>query len=213
MDLRKIYIRVSGTEEWGNNLIPAESSVRAAEEVNMYYEPSAEEGTLYNMQIVAEDGNTYEIYNVELSDMERASLHLEEGSVYLRYLSLSTKNETTTTESDSYDASYEDSSYDSGYYEDSYYDSSHDDSYYDDSYYDDSYYDDGYYDDSYEDGYYDDGSYDDGSYDDGSYDDSGDGTDTGGDYSDGSGGDIVWDEDGNWSEYYSVTFVIDGFRQ
>lgn len=191
-DLREIYIQVSGASDWGKNLIPAESSVKSTEEVQMYYEPSEE--TVYDMKLITKEATVYEIYSVDLDDMEKASLYIEDGSAYLTYKSLSTNNETSTSLIDSSDDSWEDTSsqededvYDDSYYDDSYYD----DSYYDDSYYDDSYYDDGYYDDSYDDdGSYDDDYYDD-SYDDGSQDD----------YGDNTGGGIVWDEDGNWTEY------------
>ena len=205
VDLREIYIQISGMGEWGNNLIPADSSVKAAEEVNMYYDPSQEEGTVYDVRIVTGDASSYEIYGVDLDDMERASLHLEEGSMYLRYLSLSTRNETTATAS-SYEETYDESYYDSSddYYSDYSYDYSYDtedssDIYYDDSYYEDSY-DDSYYEDSYDDSYYED-SYDESYEDDGSSGDSYEDYFDDGSSSGDGGGTVVWDENGNWTEY------------
>lgn len=77
---------VSGSEDWGDNLIPREFSVKASDQVQMFYTPesvqaSAEEedseetgapsGALYDMKLVTADGNTYEIYSIELSDMEK----------------------------------------------------------------------------------------------------------------------------------------------
>ena len=200
-DLREIHLRASGTEEWGNNLIPIESIVKSGEQVQMYYtsegsstDTSADtsaNSSLYDVKVVTEEGNAYEIYSVDTEDMEQATLTMdqENGVAYLRYMSLSTNSEADTrdnsqqtgygsdTSDDSADSYYDDSS-------DSYYDDSSDD-YYDDSsdgYYDDSsddYYDDSsddYYDDSSDD-YYDDSSddyYDDSSddYYDDSYDDS-----------------------------------------
>ena len=199
-DLREIYLMTSGGEDWGKNLIPSESSVKGAEQVQMYYTPSTEstdsedtsedstEDTsststeLYDMKIVTSDGNTYEIYSIDLGDMEKASLTMDTDSetAYLRYMSLSEKKEKDTRDnsqqtSSSDDESSDDSSYDDSSYDDSGYDDSSDDGSYDDSSYDSS--DDGSYDDSSDDGgddgSYDDGNYDDGSYDDGSYDDSG----------------------------------------
>lgn len=99
---------VSGSEDWGDNLIPREFSVKASDQVQMFYTPesvqaSAEEvdseetgapsGALYDMKLVTADGNTYEIYSIELSDMEKASLTLDEetSTAYLRYMSLSEK--------------------------------------------------------------------------------------------------------------------------
>ena len=193
-DLREIYLMTSGGEDWGKNLIPSESSVKGAEQVQMYYTPSTEstdsedtsedstEDTsststeLYDMKIVTSDGNTYEIYSIDLGDMEKASLTMDTDSetAYLRYMSLSEKKEKDTRDnsqqtSSSDDESSDDSSYDDSSYDDSGYDDSSDDGSYDDSSDDGS--DDGSYDDSSDDGS-DDGSYDDGS-DDGSYDDSG----------------------------------------
>lgn len=198
-DLREIYLMTSGGEDWGKNLIPSESSVKGAEQVQMYYTPSTEstdsedtsedstEDTsststeLYDMKIVTSDGNTYEIYSIDLGDMEKASLTMDTDSetAYLRYMSLSEKKEKDTRDnsqqtSSSDDESSDDSSYDDSSYDDSGYDDSSDDGS-DDGSYDDSSddgSDDGSYDGIYDDGNYDDGSYDDGS-DDGSYDDSG----------------------------------------
>ena len=83
-DLREIYLMTSGGEDWGKNLIPSESSVKGAEQVQMYYTPSTEstdsedtsedstEDTSststepYDMKIVTSDGNTYEIYSIDL---------------------------------------------------------------------------------------------------------------------------------------------------
>ena len=196
-DLREIYLMTSGGEDWGKNLIPSESSVKGAEQVQMYYTPSTEstdsedtsedstEDTsststeLYDMKIVTSDGNTYEIYSIDLGDMEKASLTMDTDleTAYLRYMSLSEKKEKDTRDnsqqtSSSDDESSDDSSYDDSSYDDSGYDDSSDDGSDDGSYDDGS--DDGSYDGSYDDGNYDDGSYDDGSYDDGSYDDGSD---------------------------------------
>lgn len=210
-DLREVYLMVSGGEDWGKNLIPSESSVKAAEQVQMYYTPSedtssestdsedtSEDSTestsydssaLYDMKIVTADGDTYEIYSIDLGDMEKATLTMDQdtSSAYLRYMSLSAKKEMDTRDNSqqtSDDESSDDSSSDDSSSDDSSYDdSSYDDSSYDDSSYDDSSYDDSGYDDSSDDdGSYGDGSYDDGSYDDGSYDD---GSDDDGNYDDG----------------------------
>ena len=175
-DLREIYLMTSGGEDWGKNLIPSESSVKGAEQVQMYYTPSTEstdsedtsedstEDTsststeLYDMKIVTSDGNTYEIYSIDLGDMEKASLTMDTDSetAYLRYMSLSEKKEKDTRDnsqqtSSSDDESSDDSSYDDSSYDDSSYDESSDDGSYDDSGYDESS-DDGSYDDSSDDG-------------------------------------------------------------
>lgn len=225
-DVRELYLMVSGSEDWGDNLIPREFSVKASDQVQMFYTPesvqaSAEEedseetgtpsGALYDMKLVTADGNTYEIYSIELSDMEKASLTLDEetSTAYLRYMSLSEKKEKDTKEN----------SQQTGYGDD--YDSE-DDSYSDDGSYDDGSYDDGNSDDgssddgNYDDGGSDDGNYDDGGSDDGNYDDggsddgsSGDGGSDDGDYDDGgsddgSGDDYVDAGDGEDDGYYDT---------
>lgn len=230
-DVRELYLMVSGSEDWGDNLIPREFSVKASDQVQMFYTPesvqaSAEEedseetgtpsGALYDMKLVTADGNTYEIYSIELSDMEKASLTLDEetSTAYLRYMSLSEKKEKDTKENsqqtgygDDYDS--EDDSYsDDGSYDDgSYDDGNSDDGYYDDGSSDDGNSDDG----GSDDGNYDDGGSDDGNYDDGGSDDgsSGDGGSDDGDYDDGgsddgSGDDYVDAGDGEDDGYYDT---------
>ena len=162
-DIRELYLRVSGDDEgdWGNNLLSAETAFKAAEQVQMYYNGSSsdmsgqtdtenstetsESSLKYDMKLVTADGSSYEIYSVDFGDMEKATLLLDQdgSSVYLRYMSLSTKKE-ADTRGNSVESSDENSD-----------DSSNDDSSSDDGS---------------DDGNYDDGSYDDGSYDDGSYD-------------------------------------------
>ncbi len=207
-DIRELYLRVSGDDEgdWGNNLLSAETAFKAAEQVQMYYNGSSsdmsgqtdtenstetsESSLKYDMKLVTADGSSYEIYSVDFGDMEKATLLLDQdgSSVYLRYMSLSTKKEADTrgnsvessdeNSDDSSSTSSDDASSDSstsGYdtssdSSDSSYDTSSDDSSNDDSSSDDSSSDDGNYDDGSYDNGSDDGSYDDGSYDDGSYD-------------------------------------------
>lgn len=225
-DIRELYLRVSGDDEgdWGNNLLSAETAFKAAEQVQMYYNGSSsdmsgqtdtenstetsESSLKYDMKLVTADGSSYEIYSVDFGDMEKATLLLDQdgSSVYLRYMSLSTKKEADTrgnsvessdensddssstssddASSDSSTSSYDTSSdsstsdYDtSSDSSDSSYDTSSDDSSNDDSSSDDGDYDDGSYDDGDYDDSGDDGSYDDGSYDDGYVDEGSDGGD------------------------------------
>ena len=189
-DIREIYLMTSGGDDWGKNLIPAEASVKASEQVQMFYTPddtavssdSTDESTdttVYDMKIVTAKGDVYQIYSIDLSDMEKASLAYDEESstAYLTYTSLADKSEKDTkgnsqqtassdesddsdTETYSSDDSSDDSSYDSGSSDSSSYDNSSDDSS-DDSSYDSSSSDNSGYDDgsSYDDSDdYDDGS-------------------------------------------------------
>ena len=227
-EIREIYLRAAGGEEWGKSLVPAEATIKDAEQVQMYYTPDSARDAIYDMKIVDGDGNAYEIYSVQLSDMEKAKLMIDNGEAYLTYTSLSDKSEKSTignVETDNSEADSSDSadSTDASDLTDSssgITDTSSDSS---DGSYDNS--DDGSYDNS-DDGNYDssnDGSYDgsdDGSYDNSSDDGNYDSSDDSGDYVDdssnsGSGddsldnstdtddsgdGEIVWDDNGDWSE-------------
>ena len=168
-EIREIYLRAAGGEEWGKSLVPAEATIKDAEQVQMYYTPDSARDAIYDMKIVDGDGNAYEIYSVQLSDMEKAKLMIDNGEAYLTYTSLSDKSEKSTignVETDNSEADSSDSadSTDASDLTDSssgITDTSSDNS---DGSYDNS--DDGSYDNS------DDGSYD--NSDDGSYDNSSD---------------------------------------
>lgn len=209
-EIREIYLRAAGGEEWGKSLVPAEATIKDAEQVQMYYTPDSARDAIYDMKIVDGDGNAYEIYSVQLSDMEKAKLMIDNGEAYLTYTSLSDKSEKSTignVETDNSEADSSDSadSTDASDLTDSssgITDTSSDNS---DGSYDNS--DDGSYDNS-DDGSYDNSS-DDGNYD--SSDDSGDyvddssnsgsGDDSLDNSTDDSGdGEIVWDDNGDWSE-------------
>lgn len=199
IDVRELYLMNSGTDDWGDNLIPSETSIKTSEQVQLFYTPgeadtetgeeTASEEAVYDMKLVTAEGASYEIYSIEFSDMEKAVLSLDQdtSAAYLRYMSLSEKKEKDTQEGerqsnayayddsdDSYDSTSDDTSYDSTDNSDSGNDSS-------DSGSDGTSGNSG--SDSSDDGSSDVGSYDDGSYDDGSYDDG-----SGDDYVDAGGG-------------------------
>lgn len=213
-EIREIYLRAAGGEEWGKSLVPAEATIKDAEQVQMYYTPDSAKNAIYDMKIVDGDGNAYEIYSVQLSDMEKAKLMIDNGEAYLTYTSLSEKSEKSTIgnvetdnnvadssdSADSTDASdltdsssnITDTSSDNSDGSDDNSDDGSDDNSDDGS--DDSS-DDGSYDNSSDDGSDDSGDYVDDSSNSGSGDDSLDNsTDDSGD------GEIVWDDNGDWSE-------------
>lgn len=208
--IREFYLMVSGEDEWGENLIPSETSIKKSEQVQLFYTPesdsheeetvsedeTADSENLYDMKIVTADGDIYEIYSVELGDMEKAVLTYDQdmGVAYLRYMSLTDKKEKDTKEnsqqtgaSDDYseeddqdDESYDNGNSDNGSSDDgSSDDGSSDDGSSDGGSNDNGNSDDGDSDDggsddgNSDDGNSDDGNYDDGNYDDGNYDDGG----------------------------------------
>ena len=186
-EIREIYLRAAGGEEWGKSLVPAEATIKDAEQVQMYYTPDSARDAIYDMKIVDGDGNAYEIYSVQLSDMEKAKLMIDNGEAYLTYTSLSDKSEKSTignVETDNSEADSSDSA-DSTDASDLTDDNSDDGSY-------DNSSDDGNYDSSDDSGDYVDDSGNSGSGDD-SLDNS---TDT----DDSRDGEIVWDDNGDWSE-------------
>ncbi len=231
--IREFYLMVSGDEDWGENLIPSETSVKKSEQVQLFYTPESENDEnemdsedetedskiFYDMKIVTAEGDIYEIYSIELGDMEKASLTYDQemGIAYLRYMSLADKKEKDTKENsqqtgasddyseedDSDDESSDDGNSDGGNYDDGSSDNgSSDDGSYDDGNSDSGSSDDGNSDSgngddgSSDDGNYDDGSSDDGSSDDGNYDD--------GNYDDGSDDGMVDAGGGSDDGYYDT---------
>lgn len=125
-EIREFYLKASDDEDWGKNLVPAESSIKVSEQVQMYYTPvsggSAEnssDGTektaksVFDIRLADGDGNTWEIYGAELSDMEKATIRIQEEDAYLTYMSISEKKQKDTrnkTASD--DSDYDSEDYD-----------------------------------------------------------------------------------------------------
>ena len=217
--IREFYLMVSGEDEWGENLIPSETSIKKSEQVQLFYTPesdshegetvsedeTADSENLYDMKIVTADGDIYEIYSIELGDMEKAALTYDQdmGVAYLRYMSLTDKKEKDTKENSqqteaSDDYSEEDASDDESYDNGSSDDGSADDGSSDDGSSGNGSSDDGSGDDeSGDDGNSDDGSSDDGGSDDGSSDD--------GNYDDGNDDGMVDAGGGSDDGYYDTT--------
>ena len=232
--IREFYLMVSGEDEWGENLIPSETSIKKSEQVQLFYTPesdsheeetvsedeTADSENLYDMKIVTADGDIYEIYSVELGDMEKAVLTYDQdmGVAYLRYMSLTDKKEKDTKEnsqqtgvSDDYseEDDQDDESYDNGNSDnESSDDGSSDDGSSDDGSSDDGSSDGGSNDNgNSDDGDSDDGGSDDGNSDDGNSDDgnSDDGNYDDGNYDDGGNDDGMVDGGGSDDGYYDTT--------
>ena len=88
----------------------------------MFYDPPTQEKTLHDMKVVDKSGNSYAIYYIDLSDMENASLRVQDGSAYLSYMSLTSNKESSTQNSETLARDY--SNDDSGSSSGSSYDSS-----------------------------------------------------------------------------------------
>ena len=90
--LREIYVKTNGSEDWGKNMVSAEASVKTAEQVQMFYTPAdSKEEASYDMKVVTADGASYEMYSLELEDMEKATLATEGDAAFLKYMSISEK--------------------------------------------------------------------------------------------------------------------------
>ena len=169
--IRQVYLMTYGGSDWGKNLVPAESTIRASEQVQLCYTPAAAEGGQtgsYSLKFVTQSGNVYQLDEVPLEDMQQAVLNVENDAAVLHYTSLGEKTEKTINGSgadyasnDSQNIDYDDEYY---YDDDEDYDDSH---YYDDEDYDDSYDEQYDYNDYSDESYYDedeDYSYDDDEY-------------------------------------------------
>jgi hypothetical protein len=163
--LRELYIRISGSSEWNKNLIPQEAVIHEDETVTMCYTPVSGDAqdVTYDIRITTKSGAVYDIYGVNLEDMDSARLYqADDGTANLKYMSLSSQSEVTTegysysddSDSEDYDYNYNDYDYsDSGdydYSDDSYDSGDYDYNDYDYDYSDDSDYS---YDDTYEETY------------------------------------------------------------
>lgn len=222
--IREFYLMVSGEDEWGENLIPSETSIKKSEQVQLFYTPesdshegetvsedeTADSENLYDMKIVTADGDIYEIYSIELGDMEKAVLTYDQdmGVAYLRYMSLTDKKEKDTKENSQQTEASDDYSEEDASDDESYDNRSSDDGNADDGSSDDGSSGNGSSDDgSSDDGSGDDESGDDGSSDDGSSDDGGsdDGSSDDGNYDDGNDDGMVDAGGGSDDGYYDTT--------
>lgn len=217
--IREFYLMVSGEDEWGENLIPSETSIKKSEQVQLFYTPesdsheeetvsedeTADSENLYDMKIVTADGDIYEIYSIELGDMEKAVLTYDQdmGVAYLRYMSLTDKKEKDTKENSQQTEASDDYSEEDASDDESYDNGSSDDGSSDDGSFDNGSSDEG----SSDDGSGDDESGDDGSSDDGSSDDGGadDGSSDDGNYDDGNDDGMVDAGGGSDDGYYDTT--------
>ena len=93
-EIREIYLRPSGTEAWGSNLLPAGSSIGVAQQMQMYYSTGT---SVYDIRLVDGAGIAYEIGNVNFDDMEIAQIKVKGGIAYLSYMSLSQNKQMTTS--------------------------------------------------------------------------------------------------------------------
>lgn len=221
--IREFYLMVSGEDEWGENLIPSETSIKKSEQVQLFYTPesdsheeetvsedeTADSENLYDMKIVTADGDIYEIYSVELGDMEKAVLTYDQdmGVAYLRYMSLTDKKEKDTKENSQQTGASDDYSEEDDQDDESYDNGNGDNGSSDDGSSDDGSSDDGSSDDGSSDG----GSNDNGNSDDGDSDDGGsdDGNSDDGNSDDGNSDDGNYD-DGNYDDGGNDDGMVDG---
>ncbi|MBP3901446.1 MAG: hypothetical protein J6D53_08370 [Blautia sp.] len=124
--LREVYLRGSGDGDWGKNMIPVESTVKASEKVQMCYTPSDTGGGFYDLKVVDKKGNSYAIYEINIGDFEEGTVRVEGDSAYLSYISLSTGDETRAEYSETLAQNYDtdgssdnhEGDYNYGYYDD-----------------------------------------------------------------------------------------------
>ncbi len=108
--LREIYLCLYGQLDWGKNLIPPETTVRAGERVQMFFDEPGEKD-LYSMKLVDKAGNIWAIYAFPLADMDSATIQIIGGVAFLYYTSLSTGQQTNTMYGERLAKSYDYSTY------------------------------------------------------------------------------------------------------
>ena len=125
MRFRQVYLQAQGGEGWGRNLLPTESSIHVNENFMLNYPQAG--GGVFNFLFRDEQGNSYELDAIPVTDMSLATLQYDraQGDVYLIYQSLSEQVQKDTRATSSHQGEREED-------EDEEYDEDEDYDYYDD---------------------------------------------------------------------------------
>lgn len=96
-EMKEIYLRTTGTEDWGANLLNG-ITVTPNEQAQFCYTPVSEEGgELYDIRLVGNDGAEYLTVSLDLADMSQMQFYLDEtGEAYVKYQSISKNKEIDT---------------------------------------------------------------------------------------------------------------------
>lgn len=101
-EISEFYARLSTEEDWGEDYVAGKFTLKNNDMALFYYEKdeqaSAGTAVQYDLRVVFADGAESECYfrELTLSDIEELSLNLSEGVPYVKYQSLSSKQQVST---------------------------------------------------------------------------------------------------------------------
>ncbi len=100
-DVSAFYARPSGEEEWGNDYVEGKFTLKNNDRALFYYEKNTEGGTAvtkYDLRVSFTDETMDDCFfrELTLSDIQELSLNVEDGVPYVKYQSLSTKQQVST---------------------------------------------------------------------------------------------------------------------
>lgn len=100
-DVSAFYARPSGEEEWGDDYVAGKFTLKNNDRVLFYYERNAEGGTTaakYDLRVSFVDETMDDCFfrELTLTDIQELSLNVEDGVPYVKYQSLSTKQQVST---------------------------------------------------------------------------------------------------------------------
>ncbi|MDO5338233.1 MAG: hypothetical protein Q4E89_12485 [Eubacteriales bacterium] len=89
-EITEIYMRVTGTEDWTDNLLNG-TTLAANESAELYYTAAPEGSTgLFDIQLIGADQTIYNTVDLELSDMSSMTFYVDEtNEAWVKYNSIS----------------------------------------------------------------------------------------------------------------------------
>ncbi len=102
-DISAFYARASDDEDWGMDYVEGKFTLKNSDRALFYYDKEAKSSsgasiTKYDLRVSFADESLDDCYfrELTLSDIEELSLNLEDGVPYVKYQSLSTKQQVST---------------------------------------------------------------------------------------------------------------------
>lgn len=98
-EISEFYARLSSEEDWGEDYVAGRFTLKNNDMALFYYEKDEQAAAVqYDLRVVFTDGSESECYfrELALSDIEELSLNLDDGVPYVKYQSLSTKQQVST---------------------------------------------------------------------------------------------------------------------
>ncbi len=99
----EFWVKASEDTEYSGNLLDADDVFAEKEERILYYKDQEErdsENPAYDIRIVYEDGNSYELHDLPFEDFTECKLCFEDEIVFLTYTSISDKKSVSTKDAE-----------------------------------------------------------------------------------------------------------------